>query len=867
MASDISSWIKSAAPTSALDIPTELQRTNDFPSDRTTATIEPTYQQDSYEGVDWDRVRDFERLPPRQKRLKPLTSWIYRHGWRLYKPSDGLEYWICRLCHLAPKRPRNPVRFSYPCGKATSSAAHHLKEFHSIGPDGVISRTAPSTPSHGGAQSVLDSYCAAAAERNAAAEAFDYETFKGLLVRTFVVEQIPLVKVESQALKDLLIYCNPRCKAALPGRTTLKRYIASAYDQALPAVESELASANSKINLSFDLWTSPNRRLSLLGVVAHYLDKGFEPRALWLALPRMTGAHTAASLSTQLVTILDHYNLRERFGYAVTDNASENRACLDLLAQELGFDAASRHVRCIGHIINLVAHRVLFGSDVESFEHELGNVTAEVVELMTWRRKGPIGKLHNLIRYITHSSNRREAFDKLQEVAFESLVDGEGDALKPRPKQLIRDNLTRWNSWYDAAERAVELRQFIDEFIDDELAEYYQRLARYEARSKGPTVRDPPKAPSLLADKLSTEDWEVIVTYMTILKPFKQATMKLQGNVNAGTNAKGAIWQVLPVLGELLKGFEEARQRHRPAESQLARPLSPPPTQQSARPINTRRRLRDSVGRASASTTTAAVSSESDIATPASQLLTTDDFAQSQIGVDFTSLEHHFTANINAAWQKLDDYYTRTDDTPIYRVAVFLHPLLKWRWFERYWKTKPAWRANAREVIAELWEQYKPTTTNFNSVARPADDDDEWSYFDDTAVTDQMTLYEQEPYPYQMSQKDSPIPYWISKRSIWPELAQMALDVYSTPPMSDEPERVFSDTGNLLSPKRRTMTGEGVEQMTSLRRWDRSGIITLSQRLFNSAVATTRQDDDLFDEASSFSAGRYVIEDDRLTWL
>jgi hypothetical protein len=81
---------------------------------------------------------------------------------------------------------------------------------------------------------------------------------------------------------------------------------------------------------------------------------------------------------------------------------------------------------------------------------------------------------------------------------------------------------------------------------------------------------------------------------------------------------------------------------------------------------------------------TAAVSSEGDIATSASQQLTADDFAQSQIGANFTSLEHHFSANINAAWQKLDDYYTQTDDTVIYRAAVFLHPLLKWRWFERY---------------------------------------------------------------------------------------------------------------------------------------------------------------------------------------
>jgi hypothetical protein len=72
------------------------------------------------------------------------------------------------------------------------------------------------------------------------------------------------------------------------------------------------------------------------------------------------------------------------------------------------------------------------------------------------------------------------------------------------------------------------------------------------------------------------------------------------------------------------------------------------------------------------------VSSESDITAPvASQHLVTDEFAQSQIGANFTSLEHHFSANINAAWQKLDDYYTRTDDTVIYRAAVFLHPLLK----------------------------------------------------------------------------------------------------------------------------------------------------------------------------------------------
>jgi hypothetical protein len=595
MPSDITSWLGSAAPTSQLEAPSEIQRTNDFPSNRTTASIEPTFTQDPLEGIDWERLQGFERLPPKAKRHRPYTSWIYSYGWRLYKPADGLEYWICRLCHNAPRKPRIATPFAYICGKATSSAAHHLKDRHSIGPEGTIARTAPSTPS----QSMLNGYCSGAAERNAAAEAFDYETFKGLITRLFTVEQLPLHKVDSKALRDLLIYCNPRCRAALPARNTLKRYIASAYEHALPAVESELRSASTKINLSFDLWTSPNRRLSLLGVVAHYLDQRFEPRALLLALPRMSGAHTAMSLSTQLVSILDHYNIRDSFGYAVTDNASENRACLDILAKELGFNAAERHIRCMGHIINLVAHKVLFGSDVESFEHELGNVTAEVVELNTWRRKGPIGKLHNIIRYISHSEARQTAFIRLQEAAFESRVDNEDP--KQQPLHLIKDNVTRWNSWYDAAERAIFLRQHIDEFTDDELSDYRSKLARHEARSRGPYMpqKDPPKSPSLLQDKLTPDDWDVIATYMTILKPCKRATMKLQGNVNAGSNVRGAIWQVLLVLGDLLKGFEDARQCYQPSESQISqalptRALSLPPSQVTTpaptRPANTRRR-------------------------------------------------------------------------------------------------------------------------------------------------------------------------------------------------------------------------------------------------------------------------------------
>lgn len=159
----------------------------------------------------------------------------------------------------------------------------------------------------------------------------------------------------------------------------------------------------------------------------------------------MKSAHTAVNIASQLSTMLDHYKLTESFGNAVTDNATENAACLRLVIKHCKLDeseAMKRHVRCLGHIIDLVAHQVLFNTDVEAFEHELeSTVTAEAIELASWRRKGPIGKLHNIIRYITHSTQRRNVFLGIQSVAIDPLQDQPESA--KGPLDLIRDNVTR----------------------------------------------------------------------------------------------------------------------------------------------------------------------------------------------------------------------------------------------------------------------------------------------------------------------------------------------------------------------------------------------------------------------------------------
>lgn len=513
MASTILSYFSSAPPTSQLLTPSEVQRPNDFNSTATSTSTES----DSIripENIDWSRLHGYIATLRLSKRPKSLI-WAYGH--KIRKESDNKDYWLCRICHKTRPLPHTPNGHIYH-SISTTAAIGHLRDKHWIGSNGRITIQPQRIT-----QRTIRGFDALVDERNAMISAFDLSTFKALLIQLFTTEQLSFAKIESMAFKELLEYLQPAVRGSIPSRRSLTRYISTAYERSVEKVENAVRTAQTRINLSFDLWTSPSRRLSLLGIVAHYLDTTYKPITLLLALPRMVGAHTGVSIADQIHTILCHFRLEERFGHAIADNASENIACMNHLSELLNIDLDKRRIMCMGHIINLVAQQCLFGSDIEAFEEELTNTTAVELELQSWRQKGPIGKLHNLIRYILHSSKRRDALQEIQRLQHESQSDSH-DA-PPRIYDLIRDNLTRWNSWYDAAVRAIQLRTAIDEFMDQELSIYNAAKARY--LSSCSQSRKPPKEPSLLKDVLDADDWSIIAEYVALLKPLKQATMTL----------------------------------------------------------------------------------------------------------------------------------------------------------------------------------------------------------------------------------------------------------------------------------------------------------------------------------------------------
>ena len=64
----------------------------------------------------------------------------------------------------------------------------------------------------------------------------------------------------------------------------------------------------------------------------------------------------------------------------------------------------------------------------------------------------------------------------------------------------------------------------------------------------------------------------------------------------------------------------------------------------------------------------------------------------------------------------------------------------------------------------------------------------------------------------------------------------MALDIYSAPAMSDEPERIFSQTGHILAPRRRSLTSKSMEQLMCMKSWLKQGVAHLDGSLFARTV-------------------------------
>jgi hypothetical protein len=222
----------------------------------------------------------------------------------------------------------------------------------------------------------------------------------------------------------------------------------------------------------------------------------------------------------------------------------------------------------------------------------------------------------------------------------------------------------------------------------------------------------------------------------------------------------------------------------------------------------------------------------------------------------------HFQVNINLCWKKLDEYYSRLDETPVYYAAIALHPAYRWGYLEDGWADRPDWIETAKSLVEGLYrsqyeprivsrgrERGEPVTKKRRMYRNPFDEYREESRQASGLLQPPLSAGEKEvangPAPAvgdeysdwfrDVDKSDQrvldPIRYWCERGEEYPRLSQMALDVLSILPMSADVERLFSTSGRMVRDDRANLEASTIGMTQTVRSWLRGGYIKSTERL------------------------------------
>jgi hypothetical protein len=371
-------------------------------------------------------------------------------------------------------------------------------------------------------------------------KALNEDAFYEAQIQLITRRRLPFNCVEWPEYQALLMAVNPEVENLLiESHTTIPIHIERSFKAHHATIKERLQRAKSQIHYSIDLWSSANRK-SFLGICAQFVGHDYILRKALLSLPQCRFSHSGETMARHILETIQAYEVTEKTGYIVGDNASSNDTCCRAIAMALTkfgveFNAKKRRIRCSGHIINLSLDAFLFATTVEALEAAIDAAKEEsditVVEALQeqlrekkgdkkgkkmrlpneakWQSSGALGSLHSIAVYIRSST----------------ILTDEWEALAG--KVLGIDNATRWNSWYKLIALAVEKQDALNKFCQK------------HHRALGGAV-------------LSAEDWETLTMTLEFVQPFNQATLTQEAN---WSSLDQALW----TMDILFKHYEEAK--------------------------------------------------------------------------------------------------------------------------------------------------------------------------------------------------------------------------------------------------------------------------------------------------------------------
>ena len=706
---------------------------------------------------------DWSRYP---KHCKPPTTLSNRSSW-VYNHGYriALRSDLAKLswvCHYCYRHKYTILgRRVLDVSQSPSSAARHLKERKKG--HHMQPPGKQSTAPH--APTALDRAVSKGCSQAVANDLAEFNTqqFRLAAVSWLVDNNLPLSQFESPSFRTMIQLASVEAERALwASHNSVSRYVVRLYNHLKPKVVADLSQSMSKIHVSFDGWTTKGGKRGYLGIVAHYVDSSGSLIDLPIALPQLTGAHSGEAMAEVVIAIFKEFNITVgKLGYFVLDNAYNNNTTINTVASKMGFNATERRLACGPHTYNLIGQMIIFAYDKESYDNAPSKATHEAEEMEKWRDDGPIGVLLDIINYIK-TPQQYALFEKYQRLAQADLP-ANATAEQRKVKEPVKPVVTRWNSFYSCFKRAVELQLAVNGYANHHI----QRIETEDAYARSRNNKLPEAPRWMRSDGLRAADWQVISEYIDVLGPLDQATSRLEGRGISG--AFGSVAEIIPTFEYLLGVYEDRLQSYEDVDH--------------------------------------------------------DQHDESP--------EDHLAINLRAALLKANKYYNKLDLSPAYYAATILHPRYK-HYLDAAWAEKPDWLATNNRNFQALWATYKslPKPRVRPTKAKSNDINDAINCFIDPvgAADTQEDEYEgwkrSEPVAKERSDAaNNPIKYWVELQDRYPNLSKFAIDMLSIPGSSCECERLFSELGDLLEPRRRNLSPQLLAAIQCSRRWIKAGFL------------------------------------------
>ena len=194
--------------------------------------------------------------------------------------------------------------------------------------------------------------------------------FKKCLIEWMTSEHISYRQIHVESFRAFVASCSLAAETLLPkSSNTIREWIIDEFIQQRDWLRDHvLPSSKSSIHLSFDGWTASNNT-AYLDVVGHFMGVD-NVKTVLLGIRRITGSHTGENLACHLIKLIDDYRIKDNLGYFMLDNADNMDTTVKhlLISTNPQLEPKERRLRCVGHIINLIAKAFLFGAEAKHYE-------------------------------------------------------------------------------------------------------------------------------------------------------------------------------------------------------------------------------------------------------------------------------------------------------------------------------------------------------------------------------------------------------------------------------------------------------------------------------------------------------------------